>query len=121
MADVQGSDLLGLQFILSRSWRMVSGPASIDTGSAPALREVRYECSASMIALLDQLRATLLLTTYQAGKLVAIGVYRGEITLSFHNFERPMGIARNQGSLAVGAHRQIWLLDEVPDIAPQIE
>ena len=70
-------------------------------------------------SLLDQLPATLLLSAYQAGKLVAIGVYRGEITLTWSiNFERPMGIARNQGSLAVGgATGGIRLLDEVPDIA----
>jgi uncharacterized protein (TIGR03032 family) len=74
-----------------------------------------------MIALLDEQRATLLVSTYQAGKLVAIGAHRGELMLSFHNFERPMGTARSDRSLAVGTHRQVWLLDEVPDIAQRIE
>ena len=74
-----------------------------------------------MIALLEEQQVTLLVTTYQAGKLVSIGAYRGELTLSFHNFERPMGIARSECSLAVGTHRQIWLLDEVPDIAQRME
>jgi uncharacterized protein (TIGR03032 family) len=100
---------------------MVSGPTTADATSAPALREVRYECSDSMIALLAEQRETLLVSTYQAGKLVAIGAHRGELTLSFHNFERPMGTARSECSLAVGTHRQIWLLDEVPDIAQRIE
>ncbi len=99
---------------------MVSGPATIDA-SAPALREVRYECSQNMIALLQEQQVTLLASTYQAGKLVSIGAYRGELTLSFHNFERPMGIARSDCSLAVGTRRQIWLLDEVPDIAQRME
>jgi len=74
-----------------------------------------------MIALLAAQRATLLVSTYQAGKLVTIGANRGELTLSFHNFERPMGIARSECSLAVGTHRQIWLLDEAPLVAQRME
>jgi uncharacterized protein (TIGR03032 family) len=100
---------------------MVSGPTTTDATIAPELREVRYECSDSMLVLLAEQRASLLVSTYQAGKLVAIGAWRGELTLSFHNFERPMGTARSECSLAVGTHRQIWLLDEVPDVAQRIE
>jgi uncharacterized protein (TIGR03032 family) len=99
---------------------MASGPTTIDA-AAPVLREVRYECSASMITLLHEQQITLLVSTYQAGKLVSIGACRGELTLSFHNFERPMGIARSECSLAVGTQRQIWLLDEVPDVAERME
>lgn len=100
---------------------MAAGPTcAVDSSVAPALREVRYECSDGMISLLAEQRATLLVSTYQAGKLVAIGVHEGELTLSFHNFDRPMGMARSECSLAVGTHRQIWLLDEVPHIAPRM-
>jgi uncharacterized protein (TIGR03032 family) len=85
------------------------------------MREVSYECSDSLVDLLAELKATLLVSTYQAGKLVALGAHQGELTLSFHNFERPMGVARSESSLAVGTHRQIWLLDEVPDVARRME
>jgi uncharacterized protein (TIGR03032 family) len=99
---------------------MLSSPPTADP-SAPALREVSYECSDSLVELLSELQATLLISTYQAGKLVAIGAHKGALTLSFHNFERPMGVARSENSLAVGTHRQIWLLDEAPDIARRME
>jgi uncharacterized protein (TIGR03032 family) len=100
---------------------MASDSRAIEATVASAFREVRYECSQSMIGLLADQRATLLVSTYQAGKLAAIGVHRGELTIGFHNFERPMGVARSECSLAVGTHRQIWLLDEAPHLAPRIE
>ena len=39
--------------------------------AAPALREVRHEHTHSLPALLNRLGVTLLVTTYQAGKLAA--------------------------------------------------
>ena len=47
---------------------MTSEPAT-----QPGVREVSYECSDSLVELLAELQATLLVSTYQAGKLVAIG------------------------------------------------
>ena len=92
-----------------------------EAGDAQPLREVQYECSHSLTGLLSELGATVLLTTYQAGKLVAIGAYNGELSLSFHNFDRPMGLARSERSLAVGGRRQVWLLADAPEIAAALE
>ena len=92
-----------------------------EAGIAQPLREVQYECSHSLTGLLSELGATVLLTTYQAGKLVAIGAHEGELTLSFHNFDRPMGLARGEQSLAVGGRRQVWLLADAPHIAASLE
>ena len=93
---------------------------SAEAGAFPPTSEVRYECSHSLIGLLSELGATLLVSTYQAGKLVVIGSHEGRLTLSFHNFDRPMGMARSERSLAVGARRQVWLLADAPDIAAQL-
>jgi uncharacterized protein (TIGR03032 family) len=71
--------------------------------------------------LLAQLRASLLVSTYQAGKVVVVGQHEGQLTLSYHNFERAMGTAFKPGLLAVGARSQIWFLRGRSDIAPQVE
>ena len=86
-------------------------PQPVAAIDAPAsLREVQYECSRGFLSALAELNATLLVTTYQAGKLVMIGSHDGELNLAFHNFDRPMGTAVGQDALAIGTKEQIWLL-----------
>jgi uncharacterized protein (TIGR03032 family) len=89
--------------------------------SALTYREVRYEHSRNFPAVLEQLGASLLVSTYQAGKLFVVGARRGELALSFHNFEKAMGIALKRDRIAVGARNQIWSLHSAPEIAPRLE
>ncbi len=56
-------------------------------------RSVGYSHSDDFATLLSRLGVMLLVSTYQAGKLVAIGSHENPLTLDFHNFDRPMGIA----------------------------
>jgi uncharacterized protein (TIGR03032 family) len=95
--------------------------ATPEKAAAPALREVRHEYTRNLPPLLSQLGISLLVSTYQAGKVVAVGVAQGELTLSYHNFERAMGLAVKPDGLAVGARAQVWFLRSSPDLAGQIE
>ena len=53
--------------------------------------------------LLGQLNASLLISTYQAGKVAVLGSDQGQLSLTFHNFDRPMGVALNgRGSTLAG-------------------
>src|SRR5688500_14778774 len=70
-----------------------AGPMPSEHNGAAATREVRHEYTHSLPRLLSQLGVSLLVSTYQAGKVVAVGVAGGELTLSYHNFERAMGLA----------------------------
>ena len=94
-----------------------------DAGSAgdDRLREVRYQASSQFGAVLRELGSSLVVSTYQAGKLVVLGESAGRLTLSFHNFDRPMGLAYRDGQLAVAARNQVWYLDNAPEIAPRLE
>jgi uncharacterized protein (TIGR03032 family) len=71
--------------------------------------------------LLSQLGVSLLVSTYQAGKVVAIGVAHGELTLSYHNFERAMGLAVKHDAIAIAARAQIWFMQAAPEIAAHLE
>ncbi len=51
--------------------------------------------------LLRQLGASLLVTTYQAGKLVVLREDDGVLNTHFRNLNKPMGIARDGGRLSV--------------------
>jgi len=92
-----------------------------EKNGAPAAREVRHEYTRTLPSLLSQLGVSLLVSTYQAGKVVAVGVAQDELTLSYHNFERAMGLAVKPDCLAVGARAQVWFLKSAPDLARRVE
>jgi uncharacterized protein (TIGR03032 family) len=90
-----------------------------------ALRRIDHEYSRSLAAFLAQHQVSLLITTYQAGKLVlAAPTADGrELVMSYRNLTSPMGIAvRPDGtSVAVAVQDQIWQFRNVPELAPRIE
>lgn len=101
-------------------------PASNDSDASPgnsSQREVRYEHSPNLAEVLSEAHVSLLITTYQAGKVVLLGSHRQELTLSFHNFDRPMGVAVGPEAkvLAVAARNQVWLLRDAADVASQLD
>jgi uncharacterized protein (TIGR03032 family) len=92
-----------------------------DERGAPATRKIRHEYTHTLPALLNQLGVSLLVSTYQAGKVVAIGVAEGELTLSYHQFERAMGLAVAPDRIAVVSRVQVWFLNSAPDLACRVE
>jgi uncharacterized protein (TIGR03032 family) len=90
-------------------------------GEAPSSRDFSYTASDNLIEILDEIGGSLLISTYQAGRLVAVGVSQGSLTVSLHSFDQIMGIAVDADKIAVGSLSQIWLLKSQPDIAARIE
>jgi uncharacterized protein (TIGR03032 family) len=88
---------------------------------APTAVEFHYTQSDSFVALLKQLAASLLVTTYQANKLLAVREAQGGLSTLVRTFDQPMGLAVDGRRLALGTRNQIWLLRNAPDIAPRIE
>ena len=86
-----------------------------------AMREVRYEVSRDFVPILAEAGVSLLVSTYQAGKLVVVGTDQGKLTLSFHNFEQAMGLALSRETLAVGTRYQVWLLAREAGMAAQLD
>lgn len=89
--------------------------------AAPAAVEFRYTQTDGFPALLQQLRASLLISTYQANKLLVVRAVGAGLSLLVRTFERPMGIAVDARRLMVGTRNQIWSLRNAPDIAPRVE
>lgn len=96
-------------------------PLADSNAAEPSQREVRYEFSRNLASVLDTIGTSLVISTYQAGKLVVVGVSGGELRISFHNFDRPMGVAVSRDRIAVGTRDQVWYLRSAPDIARQLE
>src|SRR4051794_4425156 len=85
--------------------------------SAP-LRAVH---TANFPALLRQLGASLLVTTYQAGKLVMVRDEGDHLNTHFRGFQAPMGMALSGDRLAVGTKIQVWEFVDVPAVTAKLE
>jgi uncharacterized protein (TIGR03032 family) len=83
--------------------------------------EVRFEHSADLPGLLAELGVSVLLSTYQAGKVFVLGTHGGRLQISFHGLEQPMGLAAGPRQLAVVGRRQVWLFRAERDVARRME
>ncbi|MBE9176677.1 DUF4915 domain-containing protein, partial [Synechocystis salina LEGE 06155] len=79
-----------------------------------------YEHSTSLPELLAQLDLSVLISTYQAGRVVSIGVHQGKLRIGFAHFDRAMGLVRTPKGIAVGGSQAIWSLPASREIAPEI-
>jgi uncharacterized protein (TIGR03032 family) len=84
-------------------------------------REVKYRHSSDFVPLLDRLGASLMISTYQAGKLVVVGAPNSQLFISMHNFEQAMGIAVHPQRIAVGSRGLVWTLRSAPELASHLE
>jgi uncharacterized protein (TIGR03032 family) len=87
----------------------------------PAPVEFHYSQSDSFVALLHQLGASLLVSTYQANKLLAVRASGKGLSTLVRTFDKPMGLAVDGSRLALGTRKEVWFMRNAPDIAPQIE
>jgi len=72
-------------------------------------------------SLLRQLGASLLVTTYQAGKLVMVRDEGDHLNTHFRAFHSPMGLAVSGNRLAVGTQIHVWEYVDVPAVAARLE
>lgn len=96
-------------------------PASARGVAAPAAVEFRYSQTAGFAALLRELGSSLLVSTYQANKLLAVRAAGDGLSTLVRTFERPMGIAAAAGRIALGTLDRVWSFRDAPDIAPRVE
>lgn len=96
--------------------------SAISTGAAPETAPVplRYTQTESFPELLRRLGGALLVSTYQANRLLVIRASDAGLSTLVRSFERPMGLAVARGRLALGTRSQIWELRDAPDIAPRV-
>lgn len=89
--------------------------------SPPAAVELHYTQTDNFAPLLEQLKVSLLVTTYQANKLLVLRASRGGLSTLVRTFDRPMGLALAGRRMALGTRNQVWMLRNAPDVAPRVE
>ena len=82
---------------------------------------LRSVYTASLPPLLEQLGSSLLISTYQTGKLICARYDQGRINTHFRNFDKPMGLAVHHGRFALGTRTEIWDFRDMAEAAPKLE
>jgi uncharacterized protein (TIGR03032 family) len=70
--------------------------------------------------LLRQLQGSLVVSTYQAGKLVILRPDGDSINTHFRGFARPMGMAADRERIALGVQSEIVEFRNMPAVAPRL-
>ena len=110
----------------SRSTSSAIDPVAADVTGSPTTdsdsgTEIRFFHSARFPHLLQEAACSLLVSTYQAGQLVAVGVADDELAFAFRRFDRAMGVAVGADHIAVAGRNQIWTLNDHREIAAALE
>ena len=92
-------------------------PATAPDARTP-LRSVHTQ---SFLQVLQQLGLSLVVSTYQAGKLIVIRAEAEAVNTHFRVFQKPMGLAATSERLAIGTAASIWELRNVPSAAARLE
>jgi uncharacterized protein (TIGR03032 family) len=83
-----------------------------------ALRSVH---TSNVPALLDRLHISLVVSTYQAGKVMLIRQAQGTLNTHFRAFAKPMGLAADVARLAIGGTHLVWEYRNIPAVAHKLE
>jgi uncharacterized protein (TIGR03032 family) len=84
----------------------------------PPLRSVH---TSNFSAILQELGVSVLVTTYQAGKLVMLRPDGERLNTHFRGFSKPMGLAVDGDRLAIGTSVEIWEYHNAPAVARCLE
>ena len=102
--------------------REAQPPAGKDgQAAAPQLEPLRSVHTASFPQILSQRGISLLVTTYQAGRLVVLRAQGGVLNTHFRGFPKPMGLAIRGNRLAIGLATEICEYHNLPAVAPKVQ
>lgn len=75
----------------------------------------------SLAELLTALGASVLVTTYQAGRVVVVRAEAGQVNTHLRSFQTPMGVALDGRRLALGTQTAVWEFHDQPAAARKLE
>ncbi len=90
---------------------------------SPARTSFDFVNSANLPELLGSCGISLVVSTYQAGRLAVFRRWKDSVSLSLalRSFERAMGVAVHRDRMAVGTRYQVWFLENDPPLAALLD
>lgn len=95
--------------------------ADVSPAKPSAVTEPRSTHTSSFPELLRGLGTSLLVSTYQAGKLIVVRADGPGLNTHFRPFAMPMGIALHGSRLALGTSTQVWQFVNQPAVGRRLE
>ena len=92
-----------------------------NTAEHPQNSPLQVSASPGLNAVLAQYGISILVSTYQAGKLMVLRAGQPKLNIHFRNFKKVMGLAANRTRLAIGTASQICELYNLPALARKLE
>jgi uncharacterized protein (TIGR03032 family) len=92
-----------------------------ETTEAPAPQPLRSKHTSNFPALLEQLGISVLVSTYQAGKLVLLRADGASVNTHFRDLPRPMGLAADRTRVAVGTAQEIRQYRNMTPVVRRLE
>jgi uncharacterized protein (TIGR03032 family) len=77
--------------------------------------------TASFPQILRALGVSLVVSTYQSGRVIAVREDGGTLNTHFRAFDQPMGMAYAGGRLVIATHQSVWDYRDQPAVAPRVE
>ena len=105
----------------------LTASAPVESAPVPSLNgtaepgPLRAVHTTNFPGLLRRLGASLLVTTYQAGKLVVVRDEGDHLNAHFRAFPAPMGLALDGDRLAIGTTLHVWEFVNVPAVAARLD
>ena len=97
-------------------------PESALEPQTPPQQPLRSKHTSNFPALLEQLGSSILVTTYQAGKLVLLrSDGSAAVNTHFRNFKRPMGLAADSTRLALGTAQELHQFRNMSPVCRRLE
>ncbi|TWU57051.1 hypothetical protein Poly51_29720 [Rubripirellula tenax] len=87
----------------------------------PTPQPLRSIHTSNLPEILDHLGISVMVTTYQAGRLVMLRSQHGLLNTHFRSFDKPMGLAIRGNRLAVGAATSIWEFHDLPAVCTKVD
>ncbi|TVQ64141.1 MAG: TIGR03032 family protein, partial [Spirulina sp. DLM2.Bin59] len=75
----------------------------------------------NFVDILRQLGISLVVSTYQAGKVIFVRADGNYVNTHFRIFPKAMGLAADHEKMAIGSTLQIWQLRNVPAVAAKLD
>ncbi len=97
----------------------LEGKANADGEPTPS--PMRSIHTSNFASILNQIGCSLLVTTYQAGRLVVVRPDGDVINTHFRMMRKPMGLALGYDRFSVGTAQEIWEFRNVPAVCPRLK
>ena len=94
---------------------------SIDPAPEPGVSPLRSVHTSNLPGILEQLGVSIMVSTYQAGKLVMLRSEGGVLNTHFRVFDKPMGMAVGPNRIALGTAMQIWEFHNIPAVCEKLD